>query len=190
MEPSDAEKAWRSQELPAPNEAYISMIAGLLREEDRSFRHMLWWRDFREIGVAIALALFFAYTGRSWIRWLSVGSLLFVAAYILRARLPASKEPSHLAEKLQQMIREVNRQISLLRSVLWWYLLPCAVAVAAIAAERLALPLNWPRISIMGGVGLLLYGAIYWVNQFTVRKTLKPRREQLERLLDELMNTG
>jgi len=86
MEPSDAEKAWRSQEFLAPKEANISMIAGLLREEDRSFRHTLWWRDFREIGVAIALAVFFAYTGRSWLRWISVGSLLFVPAYIIRAR--------------------------------------------------------------------------------------------------------
>jgi len=57
------------------------------------------------------------------------------------------------------MIREVNRQIRLLQSVLWWYLLPCAVAVAAIAAERLTLPLNWPRISMTGGIGLVLFGA-------------------------------
>jgi hypothetical protein len=188
MDISELQMIWQKQALQAPDVVRIALIVDTIGADDRKFRRMIWWRDFREIGVALALAVLLALSGRTGIRWIAVASVLFVAAYLLRSRLRKVKEaePASLGEKLQQMIGEVKSQIRLLRSIVWWYLLPCAIAFAAVSVERLRFPMSWSRLCVTIGVGLSLGIAIYWLNQRTVRKTLEPRRRNLQRLLDEL----
>lgn len=89
-------------------------------------------------------------------------------------------------ERLQQMIRETETQIHLLRSVLWWYLLPCAVALFVMVLDSPPRNFSSSQRLIFVGPMIPFFLAIYWLNQWAVRKKLVPRRENLRRALAEL----
>ena len=86
---------------------------------------------------------------------------------------------------------QVNHQIWLLRNVFWWYLLPIAAALGISIGYSTWHARHFGATAVMGWCvyGLscgLLYWGIYWVNQFAVRKSLDPRRQELEALLASL----
>lgn len=83
-------------------------------------------------------------------------------------------------------IERLNRQIDLLRSVLWWYISPLMVG-----ANLIFFGVNGIGI---GSIGYLIFTlffgwGIYWLNQNAVVKTLVPLRNELEGLLKELGET-
>jgi hypothetical protein len=88
------------------------------------------------------------------------------------------------------MIRETEVQIQLLRSVLWWYLLPCAVAILAFALDRFPGKANSSFLLIFGTTTGVLFLVAYWWNQRAVRTVLEPRRENLRRALAELSQSS
>jgi hypothetical protein len=188
MNASELEHLWQRQQGIEPSPENIAQIAGSLSALDRKFRRQIWWRDLREIAAVLILAVWFGLSGQTWLRWLAVASILFVAAWIIRSRIvvrPDREIPS-VIERLQQMIRETEMQINLLRSVLWWYLLPCAVALFVMMLD--SPPRNFRSSQRLISVGplILLFLAIYWLNQWAVRKKLMPQRENLRHLLAEL----
>src|SRR6476660_5301911 len=129
MNASELEQLWKKKPPFEPSPENIAQIAATVDALDRKFQRQIWWRDLREIGAALAIAIFVGLVGRTWFRWIAVASALFVAAWIFRSRMLVrpGREIPNVIERLQQMIRETEMQIGLLRSVLWWYLLPCAV---------------------------------------------------------------
>lgn len=187
MNASELEHLWQKQQPIELSPEKIGQIAATVDAVDRKFRRKIWWRDLREIGAALVVAAFFGFVGQTWLRWLAVASCLFVVAWIIRSRIMVrpSRETPSVSGRLQQMIRETEMQIELTRSLLWWYLLPCAVAIFAMVLDsppRFPLPF----LSIYGSGGAALYVAVYWVNQRAVRKVLEPRRENLRHTLAEL----
>jgi len=190
MNASELKHLWQSQQPIVLSPENIWKIAATVEAVDRNFRRKMWRRDLSEIGVALVMAVVFALVGQTWLRWVCVASSLFVAAWLIRSRImarPAREIPSATG-RLQQMIRETEIQIGLLRSVLWWYLLPCAVAIFAMALEVMLLKgfsprnLHLPFLLIFAGG----FGAVYWLNQRFVREKLVPRRENLRHALAEL----
>ena len=130
MNASELNYLWQKQQPIELSPENIWKIAATVEAVDRKFRRKIWTRDLLEIGVALVMAPVFALVGQTWLRWVCVASCLFVAAWLIRSRImarPAREIPSATG-RLQQMIRETEIQIGLLRSVWWWYLLPCAVA--------------------------------------------------------------
>jgi hypothetical protein len=187
MKASELEHLWRRQQPIELSPENIAQIAATVDTVDRKFRRRIWWRDLSEIAVALVVATFFALIGQTWLRWVSVASCLFVVAWFIRSRIivrPARELPS-VIERLKQMIRETEMQIELLRSILWWYLLPCAVGIFAMVLD-FSPRFHLPFLSIYGGVGAAMGVAIYWLNQRYVRKVLEPRRENLRHALAEL----
>ncbi len=189
MNASELENIWRKQPAFEPSPENIARIAATVDALDRKFQRTIWWRDLREIGAALALAIWIALAGRTWIRWIAVASALFVAAWIFRSRIVArpGREIPNVIERLQQMIRETEMQIGLLRSVAWWYLLPCAIGMFAIVLDRSPRNFNSPSFWIFAG---LLGAGIYWLNQHAVQKKLAPRRDNLRRALAELSQSS
>jgi hypothetical protein len=188
MNASELEHLWQRQQGIEPSPENIAQIAGSVSALDRKFRRRIWWRDLREIAAVLILAVWFGLSGQTWLRWLAVASILFVAAWIIRSRIvvrPDREMPS-VIERLQQMIRETETQIHLLRSVLWWYLLPCAVALFVMVLD--SPPRNFRSSQLLISVGplILFFLAIYWLNQWAVRKKLVPQRENLRHVLAEL----
>jgi hypothetical protein len=92
--------------------------------------------------------------------------------------------------RLHQMIRETEMQIKLLRSVLWWYLLPCGIATIALVLDHSPRKFDVSKFNpsyllIFAGAMAAFYFAAYWLNQRVVRTVLEPRREHLRHTLAE-----
>ena len=188
MDASELEELWQKQQPFEPSPEDIAQIAATVASLDRKFRRKIWWRDVREIGAAVVVATFFGLAGHTLLRWIAVASLLFVAAWIFKSRIivrPGGEIPN-LIERLQQMIRETETQIGMLRSVLWWYLLPCAVAMFAFVLDSPSRRFDSPSFLILCGLIGAAYIVVYWINQRAVRKKLGPRRETLRQALAEL----
>jgi hypothetical protein len=187
MKASELQHLWKRQQPIELSPENIGRITATVDAVDRKFRRKIWWRDLREIGAALVLAAFFGFVGQTWFRWLAVASCLFVAAWIVRSRIMvrAGREIPSVTGRLQQMIRETETQIQLTRTLLWWYLLPCVLAMLAITLDSPP-RFNLPFLSIYGSVGAAMGVAIYWLNQRYVRKVLEPRRENLRHALAEL----
>jgi hypothetical protein len=185
MNASELEHLWRKQPPFEPSPESIAQLAATVDTLDRKFQRKIWWRDLREIAAALVIAIFFGLVGHTWIRWIAVASVLFVVAWIFRSRIVVrpNRETPNVAERLQQMIWETEVQIRMARSVLWWYLLPCAVAMFAMVLD--SPPRNFNPVSFLSFCGLVGVG-VYWLNQSVVRKKLVPRCENLRHALGEL----
>jgi hypothetical protein len=188
MNASELEHIWQRQQGIEPSPENIAQIASSVSALDRKFRRQIWWRDLREIAAVLILAVWFGLSGQTWLRWLAVASVLFVAAWIIKSRIAvrSDREMPSVIERLQQMIRETEMQIHLLRSVLWWYLLPCAVALFVMMLD--SPPRNFSSSQRLISVSplILLFLAVYWLNHWAVRKKLMPQRAHLQHALAEL----
>lgn len=188
MNASDLEHIWKQQGPVALSQENLARITASVSESDRRFRRKIWWRDLREIGAALVVAGFCAVVGQTWLRWISVACALFVAGVIIWSRLvlkPAPEDSSVVA-RLHQMIRETEMQIKLLRSILWWYLLPCFVGAIALVLDRSPRRFDFSKLVNFGSVMVAFGLVLYWLNRRAARKILEPRRARLQHTLAEL----
>jgi phosphoglycerol transferase MdoB-like AlkP superfamily enzyme len=193
----DFQKTWQSQ---ASSIATINpdILLKEVRHNQRQFRATIFWRDTREVGVAILLTAFFLYQGIRHPDWtfyllafaaLGVSTFIVVDRWIQRKKKPVSSET--LKTCVETSLAEVNHQIWLLQNVFWWYLLPFAIAVEIFICVSTGRKLDGDlRMAIVAAIFallvILLYWGIYWLNQCAVRKSLEPRRQELESLLTAL----
>ena len=142
MEFDDLQRAWQSQD-PA---AHVTIKADLLLKEVRRNQRQFWatifWRDVREVGAAVLLAVWFIYEAvRDHAGSYALCALLCggVGAYIVWDRLAHKKsQPAFngtLKSCIEASLAQVNHQIWLLRNVFWWYLLPLIVASVALHVD-------------------------------------------------------
>ncbi|MDG3007391.1 hypothetical protein [Paludisphaera mucosa] len=196
MDPDDFQQAWRTQSPQAGPTSEAARRLEDVRREERSFATMIFWRDLREVGVSLLMIPLWVYlgsrNGSPWTWYLMIPALVWVAGYMLanrlrhKARRPGAGEP--LRRFVECSLAEVEHQIQLLRSVLWWCLLPFALAALAYFAQ-----ITWRERS--GGWLTALVAAtatafviavlsgVYWLNLHAVRTDLEPRRRELETLL-------
>ena len=182
----------------------------LIREVKRNkeaFESSIFWRDFREVAVGLIMAGVFlrsAFKPENNI-WIT-GSLvivalacLYVAGFLLvDRRLQRKKDPKHtdpLLACIESSLTQVNHQIWLLQNVFWWYLLPPGIGIAlffAVTTWNLCKALPARNVLPMFGAVLLfvllVFGGVYWLNQYAVRKGLTPRKDELEAMLKSIAN--
>src|SRR5262249_32114595 len=160
----------------------------------QQFRATIFFRDVREVGVAGLLIPVFIFMGwwlHNWTNYLVAAACLVVGGYILLDRWRRRKNSPELSGTLKKCVAtslaEVRHQIWLLKNILWWYLLPLFVPIV--------ISMAWPTlrsgqhflvklaqgVALLGGVGfvVLVYGFIYWLNQYAVKKHLEPRQQEL-----------
>ncbi len=169
-----------------------------VKRNKESFESMIFWRDVREVGIALALVVLFLYLGMKdnwWPLYLMAAACLFVSAFFVVDRyIQKRKQPqadNNLQKCVQASLAQVNHQIWLLKNVFWWYLLPF-VAGGLLLGAHAAFRFNetWEDIlwDFSGDVltwGLLSF-VIWWINQYAVKKGLIPRKEELEELLTSI----
>jgi len=192
------QKAWQSQDPGAKVTINTDVLLNEVRRNQQQFRVMIFWRDVREVVVAAFLTWLFlhwAIRDREWSLYLLSFACLGVAIFMLadrwlqRKKQPVTNDP--LRSCIEASLIQVNHQIRLLKNVFWWYLLPFLVGFAALIGSVV-----WQTrhtgldvIIFMTGCalfcGLVCWG-VYWLNQFAVRKTLEPRRQELKTLLTSL----
>ncbi|MCL4695103.1 MAG: beta-lactamase family protein [Candidatus Hydrogenedentes bacterium] len=199
MNPDNFQEAWKAQS----SQTRVTVNADLLLQEvqrsQESFRGMIFWRDFREVGVAIVMLPLWFVMGYAlslpWTWYLTVPALLWIMGFIFVDRMRHPQKPPGPGDSLltsaKDSLAQVEHQIWLLRNVAWWYLLPFTISILAFFTQS-----SWQIANNWGGfLGLaipsyaflfVLYGFVYWLNQYAVRKQLEPRRQELLTLIATL----
>jgi len=192
------QQTWQSQKV-ARIRVEPEMMFRELRRNQRKMKATLFWRDFREVFVAGALAVFFTVRGvrdGSWPWLVLVSGCLWVGGFILvdrfRRRGLAASFGDSLMGCVNASLNELRHQIWLLKNVFWWYLLPLAIGLAVefIEAAITGGGSAWERIvGLIWRIGFcaLVFAGVYWINQVAVRKQLEPRRQELLAVRERLV---
>jgi hypothetical protein len=194
----DLQNTWRSQDAGATVTINVDVLLKEVRRNERQLRATIFWRDVREVGAALALAAYFAYQSlhhHQWAEWVVAAACLWVGAFMGADRLIQRRKQPAISDSLKTCVEtslhQVNHQIWLLKNVLWWYLLPPAMALGVLISywgwqardSGVTALVVWVISALVIG---LVYWGIYRLNQSAVRKHLEPRREELETLLVNL----
>jgi CubicO group peptidase (beta-lactamase class C family) len=195
----DLQKAWQSQNAGAKVTINADLLMKEVRRNQRRFRATIFWRDVREVGVAFWLTWYFTRRGLRTDAWTDclVGLACFgVGAFMVVDRLLQRRKQAvantSLVSCLETSLHQVNHQIWLLKNIFWWYLLPLSAALGVSVAVS-----GWQtrqHTSQLAGwcvyvvICTLLNWFIYWLNQAAVKKSLTPRKHELETLLAETGN--
>jgi len=199
----DLQKTWQSQDPGAKVTIDTDVLLKEVRRNQRHFWAAIFWRDVREVGTAAFMTWVFlhlAILSRVWSFYLSsfaffgVGLFMLVDRWRQRRKRPVTNDP--LRSCIEASLIQVNHQIWLLKNVFWWYLLPLAIGTGIFV---IGLAWNIPMEGRMSRMELVcfLFGSaaiicgfsfwfVYWLNQCAVRKSLEPRRQELETLLASL----
>src|SRR3954451_17696328 len=121
--PDEFKRAWQGQPR-------LTVDAELLLKEvqrnEQSFNAMIFWRDFREVGLALVMVPLWIYLGvknsSPWTYYLTVPVLLWYAGFMLVDRRRHQRQPSEgesLRRHVEGSLAEVEHQIWLLRNVHW-----------------------------------------------------------------------
>ena len=193
------QKAWQSQNAGAKVTIDADVLLKEVRRKQRQFRATIFWRDVREVSVALLAVPLWIYLGRemhrSWTWYLFIPVFLWVAGFHLADRIRQKrrqpKPGDTLRECIESSLAQIEHQIWLLLNVFWWNVLPFGAVTAVYFAQRawlarnhgLTALSNWGEVA---AVAVLIFWGVYWLNQFAVRKYLEPRRQEMEALLESL----
>lgn len=197
----ELKKTWQSQHADPRLTISPDLLLKEIKRNKEFFESAIFWRDVREVGIAVIGFFFFLYYGIRHSLWpLSLLALLslWVSVFMVVDRIAQKRRQPRLSDSLLNCIKsslvQINHQIWLLRNVLWWYLSPFGVGVLIwfgycgsmiIMSEKPSLGyLLFILVCIVGTI-LLCWG-VYWLNQRAVKKELKPRKQELEELLNSL----
>lgn len=199
MNPEKFQRAWQSQTAQAPLTIDAVLLFNEVRRNAQYFKSMVFWRDFREVGVSLLLVPIWIYLGQTtsapWTWYLTIPALLWVAGFMLvdRAR-QKRRSPGHddsLREHLESSLAQIDHQIWLLKNVFWWYLLPIALSVVPLFVEHVWELRAGGWLTLLAATGFVVVGAltllsVYRLNQHAVRTFLVPRKNELNALLSSL----
>lgn len=168
-------------------------LLGFVKERSKAFDDAIRKRDRRETIAAAMVFLFFLsfvfVADPSWLTQVGVGLVLAGSALSVWMLRRARRRPMDasaalpLAEVLRSEREKVERQIRLLRNVLWWYIGPLAIGVVLVVVGTDGL--SWYTVGYTVLVAVVS-AVIYRLNQREVQRELLPRRQELTRLLHEL----
>src|ERR1019366_5328019 len=191
----DLQKAWQSQDASAKVTINADVLLKEVRRNQQHFRATIFWRDVREVGVAAFMTWLFlhwAIRDREWSLYLLAFACCGVGIFMLADRWLQRKKRSLTNDSVRSCVEasliQVSHQIWLLKNVSWWYLLPIQIGLAALIGS-VAWQARSAGLAVIMGLaafalvcGLLGWG-VYHLNQIAVRKSLEPRRQELETLL-------
>lgn len=161
-----------------------------VRRNQRQFASTIFWRDFREVGVAILMVFYFGRHGlrqQDWTLALIALACFGVGLFILVDRTRQKQRSPQISESLRGCIQasldQVRHQVWLLRNVFWWYQLPLLIpfTLSLLHSDRTVTGVLVSAL-VIGVVNWL----IYRLNQSAVREGLQPRQRELETLLSSL----
>jgi hypothetical protein len=189
MNDEQLKKLWQQQPLRDPNLPAPQLIAAM-QNKTIQLRRTLLARDVRELAACVIIGVIFGiyfFSQRAPVTRLgaliTVAGAIFIAWRILHTRrtTPAAKPDATVVESLRAELHSVGAQSQLLRSILWWYLLPLAVGTLVFVW---GMPFSNPGFKIGFTVFTLALDVfIYWLNQRARTTQLLPVEAQLGSLL-------
>ncbi|MCA9033537.1 MAG: hypothetical protein KDA91_00340 [Planctomycetaceae bacterium] len=193
------QQAWNAE---ASQDKVVFDAEELTREVQQSrdaFRAMVVRQHLVQTGLVLAMIPFWFVTGfvmsSPWTFYLVVPVLAWIAVVYLLNLKYYTQPPGEPGEPLLVCARvslaHVERQIWLMRNLLWWNLLPAAVVQMAFFGH-----VSWETTHTWWGCGLVtviwavllcgVYGTGHRTNKLSVRRELEPRRIELQRLISAL----
>jgi hypothetical protein len=166
-------------------------ILALVQTKARRFRRQIRFRDSREL---IASAVVAVLTAPAVVRGpiiARLGALVILAGLALVAyrfwrarRFSASAVDVTLpvAAALRAELEQVNAQIDLRETVGWWYVAPLVGGSFILVAGTRGRA-GWTFTAAYAAVAALVSWGIIALNREAVRRTLRPKREEIVRLL-------
>jgi len=194
MNDDELKKLWQQQPLREPAPSAEHLISAM-QSKTTQFRRVLLSRDIGELAACAFLVIVFGiyYFTLSHTRMsragdlIVIGSSIFIAWKLVHAcrSNPPALPGVTIVESLRAELNAVRTQSQLLRSVLWWYLLPLEVGVLVFVW---GMSLNNLVFYLVFKIGFTLFSLaldvrIYRLNQRAVSKQLLPLETQLESLL-------
>ena len=200
MSPDEYQQAWQAHSAQTRVTVDADLLLKEVQRSQRDFRATIFWRDFREVGIALLMIPLWFVLGimfsPHWTWYLVVPAIVWGISFILVDRMRHKHNPSGPDETLLNSVTEslaqVEHQIWLLRNIVWWYLLPYAIPILIFLASVSwsVSSGNWLQalVSMTMAFGFLvaIYGFVYYLNLYAVRKQLEPRRQELLGLLASL----
>lgn len=208
QEPDDFQQAWQAQSAKTKLTIDADLLIREFQRNQSGFRDTIFWRDFREVAVALVMIPGWLYLGivnaLPWTWYLMIPVLIWIAGFMIVFRMRfmqrSSETDEPLIECVQRSLVEQENQIWLLRNIVWWYLLPPTLSIMAFFAQTIftpEIPLldagGWSdylaRLIVFLSMSLfviVIYYFVYLINQQAVRTQLEPRRLELLALLKSL----
>jgi hypothetical protein len=200
MVPENFKETWKTQSSQTRLTIDAERLLEDVRRNQRSFAATIFWRDVREVGTSLLLVPLWLYLGIKgslpWTWYVVVPAMLGIAGYMLLDRVRYPRRPPAPGEPLrncvQSSLAQVEHQIWLLHNVHWWYLLPLGLSALPFFGQ-----VAWQErsggwwtalgLSMVVASVVIVFAGIYWLNQYSVRSELEPRRRELE---TQLMSLG
>lgn len=188
--------AWQKRSAAPGDLVSGGNLAATLEQRVRRLERQVFGRDIVETVAAMIVIIIF---GRfAWymaspvaragatltILW---GIFVVVHLHRTRGRIRPPDPSLPMIAYCRRALDRVDAQIALLRSVLWWYILPplisCNLGFAGLAGLGV-------RSLVYAASSVALGVFVYWLNQRAVKKTLLPLREELELCLRSVEANG
>lgn len=209
----ELQSAWQHQRASLPPTPTDPDALRRVQADSRMFSRRIFWRDVREVAASIVVAIVFgniAWSAQSegspaWPAWVAAVLPLGVAAFFIAdrwiSRRRATPQGDTLLVEIERALQAVNHQISLLRNVAWWYLLPLMLSgVFLVLQIVLYAPMEVPPVVALVvkiGVGLIAlvpmfaFNVFIWkLNQKAVREDLQPRADGLAAQRQDWLEAG
>jgi hypothetical protein len=181
----DLQAKWQAHDHGMRLDIDADLLLREVRRNHRALELQLWQRDFGEVTAAVLITGVFATLAvlmHQWTLLLCAAGSLFVGLFFVVDRWKQRRRRSVIGSSLQSTIEaslaEVQHQIWLLRNILWWYLLPLVPGLVAFLVTNF-----WQ--SSEKGIAEQIW-SVYRINQREIKKSLEPRRNELEELQTRL----
>ncbi len=198
MKFEDLKSVWNSEDNERLFAFDESALLKQLETKRSKIDRKLFWRDSLEIGIGAIIILYWLWKAiyptiahdnsllSNWNYFASAAIIGAVLSVFIIGRKRQSRREEEFDESisgtLRKFISQIDYQITLLRNVVWWYLLPIGLAIVLMVntgAYGLKTPTQrW----VYFGICIVLFAVIYWLNQRAVRTHLIPEKEDLQSL--------
>lgn len=201
-DPDNYQQAWQAHSSQTRITIDTDLLLKEVQRSQRDFQCAIFYRDFREVVVAILMLPLWFYMGIKmelpWTWYLTVPAFVWMAGFMLVYRMRHKQDPDKpddtLLHCVKRSLTEQEDQIWLLRNIFWWYLLPPSISILAFFAHVTWMDTeDWldglsraPAFGFLSAFLFALYYFVYYLNQRYVRKQLEPRRRELLTLLANL----
>lgn len=186
---------WRGQPMGARPVLPDELQMASLKRRMKSFDRTIVRRDVVEVAACLLVIAFFSWEllfreqsalSRGGCSVLIASSVFIVWTLIgSKRRWPGPDPVAPVIEAVKSELGKVESQIGLLKTIVWWYLLPLFVGVVMCHLGT-ALPLTIKLINLAVTAGIFVF--IYRLNQNAVTNHLQPLKGQLESLLSGAEN--
>ena len=197
MDPDALKEVWKTQSSQSCLTGDADQLLKDLERQAACFTAGIFWRDVREVGVALVLVPLWYFIGVKlslpWTWYSVIPAMLWVATYMLADRKRHNRRPPEPGEPLRRHAESLlGRRLSIKSR--------CFVTCSGGISCRLRFrrsrssaksPVRNGRVagsrllgaSMVVAIIVAAFAFIYWLNQCAVRAGLEPKRRELEALV-------